>query len=1205
MPSYHSFGGDVQHLVQRKATFQACIISSLAGNSRRQKTKPNRRRRKSIIMLRLLVGFSDGVKVEEPEQELIMEPASAIAPAMQVESDRPELAILFVGVSLVLGLLCRHILRGTRVPYTVALLILGIALGVAEYGTRGTLHDLGQSIQLWSNISPSLILFVFLPALLFESSFAMEVHQIKRCLVQMVLLAGPGVAISTFCTGMLIRYTFPYNWSWSISLLLGGLLSATDPVAVVALLKELGASKKLNTLIEGESLMNDGTAIVIFHLFLELVLGESFSAGTVVVYLSRVALGGVALGAVFGLVSVLWLGLVFNDTVIEITLTLTASYIAYYTAEDEAGVSGVLAVMTVGIFFAVFGRAAFKGETQQSMHYFWEMVAYIANTLIFILSGVVIAEYILKSQNSIEGRDWGYLVLLYVFLQVTRIIVVVTLLPGLQYFGYGLTWKEAIILTWAGLRGAVALALSLSVNALSASDSQDVAILSEKTRARFVFLTGGVVFLTLTINGSTTQFLMHFLKMQCSTDIKLRVVEYTKHEMHLKALEAFEELGEDEELGPAEWQTVTNYLSCLTTSNLPIHAHDLQSTLSGNYENHLQDTRIRLLNGVQAAYWTMVEERRVTQTAALILMQSVDEALDAAMKNEPLADWKGLDPHVQFPAYLKHLWLRNSRIVPRPLLNFLVAGRLESGCYLSAAYLRAHRVARRQLRDFIGESEIAEVVIKESEVEEAAAKEFLEDVRLTFPEVLRAVKTKQVTHAILNHLVDYIDGLEKTGLLENKEINHLHDVVQADLKRLSRNPPLVKMPSTVEILRGHPFIGSQPAEIQEALINSAKEGIKLRNSLLYREDDRAEGIWLVANGVVQWNCKASSGKHLLHPTFSHGSTLGLYEVLTGKSYLCNLRADSVVHCFFLEAPHILSTLRTRPEVEESFWRESLLAVAKILLPEDFERTALQELRVLTMERSIMRIYLKGEVIGIIPGEVGFLLEGFLKQEGTEEILVAPCALTNNPGEAYRGRAEGFSHQDAVYHVETRSRIAVLDLSTLHPLLQRSSTSLMSSAMVLASASSFEHEGLMRWPDSRQQSEMQIRSILSRNPAGSFDPLTAASLSNSSRAMQAIRKVRGSSRSWIESNINKAAFSRRAHRHSQVLPAQRRRYMSTSVLPHPQSETGIISQVRESNNQASINQKEDTSSSSEENDGEEEHIVRIDSPSTLFHQHLSQ
>lgn len=106
--------------------------------------------------------------------------------------------------------------------------------------------------------------------------------------------------------------------------------------------------------------------------------------------------------------------------------------------------------------------------------------------------------------------------------------------------------------------------------------------------------------------------------------------------------------------------------------------------------------------GVQAAYWTMVEEQRVTQTAALILMQSVDEALDAAMKNEVLADWKGLDPHVKFPTYLKHLRLRSSRVVPKRVLNFLVIERLEFSCHISAAFLRAHRSARRQLREFIG-----------------------------------------------------------------------------------------------------------------------------------------------------------------------------------------------------------------------------------------------------------------------------------------------------------------------------------------------------------------------------------------------------------------------------------------------------------------------------------------------------------------------
>ncbi|URE38271.1 Cyclic nucleotide-binding domain [Musa troglodytarum] len=250
------------------------------------------------------------------------------------EGPSPDDAVIFVGISLLLGIGSRHLLRGTRVPYTVALLILGIVLGSIEYGTSSGLGKLGAGIRLWANINPNLLLSVFLPALLFESSFSLEVHQIKRCMVQMLLLAGPGVLISTFFLGVAVKITFPYGWDWKTSLLLGGLLSATDPVAVVALLKELGASKKLNTIIEGESLMNDGTAIVVFQLFYQMVLGRSFNVGDIIKFLSQVALGAAAMGIAFGIVSVLWLGFIFNDTVIEITLTLAVSYIAFFTSSD-------------------------------------------------------------------------------------------------------------------------------------------------------------------------------------------------------------------------------------------------------------------------------------------------------------------------------------------------------------------------------------------------------------------------------------------------------------------------------------------------------------------------------------------------------------------------------------------------------------------------------------------------------------------------------------------------------------------------------------------------------------------------------------------------------------------------------------------------------------------------------------------------------
>ncbi|KAJ6890822.1 sodium/hydrogen exchanger 8-like isoform X2 [Populus alba x Populus x berolinensis] len=864
--------------------------------------------------------------VTEEEGVLLHRISSSSSSPASSDEWNPTDTVIFFGLSLGLGIACRHVLRGTRVPYTVALLVIGIALGSLEYGTSHKLGRIGDGIRLWAHIDPDLLLAVFLPALLFESSFSMEVHQIKRCMAQMLLLAGPGVLISTCCLGCALKLIFPYNWSWTTSLLLGGLLSATDPVAVVALLKDLGASKKLSTIIEGESLMNDGTAIVVYQLFYRMVLGESFNWVSILKFLTQVSLGAVGIGVAFGIASVLWLGFIFNDTVIEIALTLAVSYIAYFTAQEGAGVSGVLAVMTLGMFYAAVARTAFKGDGQQSLHHFWEMVAYIANTLIFILSGVVIAEGVLSSGNIFHnhGHAWGYLFLLYIFVQLSRFVVVGVLYPFLQYFGYGLDWKEATILIWSGLRGAVALSLSLSVKAsndftsyMYQRTSDSSMYISSETGTLFVFFTGGIVFLTLIVNGSTTQFILHLLDMDRLSATKKRILNYTKYEMLKKALEAFGDLGDDEELGPVDWPTVKTYIASLNNLEGSFeHPHSASEAGNNLDPNNLKDIRIRLLNGVQAAYWGMLDEGRIMQTTATILMQSVDEAIDLAA-HECLCDWKGLQSNVHFPSYYKFL---QASILPQRMVAYFTVGRLESACYICAAFLRAHRIARRQLHDFIGGSDIASTVINESEAEGEEARKFLEDVRVTFPQVLRVVKTRQVTYSVLNHLIDYVQNLEKVGLLEDKEMLHLHDAVQTDLKRLLRNPPLVKVPKITDLISVHPLLGALPSMVRKVLEGSAKEIMKPCGVPLYKEGSKPNGVWLISNGVVKWTSKNIRSRHSLHPTFTHGSTLGLYELLVGKRCMCDIITDSVVLCFFIESEKILSVLGSDPAVEDFLWQ---------------------------------------------------------------------------------------------------------------------------------------------------------------------------------------------------------------------------------------------------------------------------------------------
>ncbi|CAN6675331.1 unnamed protein product [Malus baccata var. baccata] len=777
---------------------------------------------------------------------------------------------------------------------------------------------------------------------------------------------------------------------------------------------------------------------------------------------------------------------IFNDTVIEITLTLAVSYVAYFIAQESVGVSGVLTVTTLGMFYAAVARTAFKSESQQSLHHFWEMVAYIANTLVFILSGVIIAEGVLSSENNFDhGKSWLYLILLYVYVQIARFIVVAVSFPLLRYFGYGLDWKEAIILIWSGLRGAVALSLSLSVKQTSDSSS----LISSDTGVLFVFFTGGIVFLTLVVNGSTTHFILRLLDLDKLSAAKRRVLEYTKYEMLNKALEAFGDLGDDEELGPADWPSVKRYIA-IDVDTETVHPHDASESDNSNnpHVTNLKDIRERLLNGVQAAYWNMLDEGRITQSTANILMQSVDESIDLVSR-EPLCDWKGLKAHVRFPNYYKFL---QTSIFPQKLVTYLTVERLESACYICASFLRAHRIARQELHDFIGEAEGEE------------AKKFLEDVRVTFPQVLRVVKTRQVTFSALNQLTEYLQNLEKVGMLEEKETLHLHDAVQTDMKKLLRNPPSVKIPKINDLISLHPLTGALPPSVREPVEASTKETMKLCGVTLYEEGSKPTGIWLLSTGIVKWTSKSIKNKHSLHPTFTHGSTLGLYEALTGKPYICDMITDSVVLCFCIETHKINSMLRSDPSVEDFLWQESSIALLKLFLPQIFEKMAMQDLRTLVAERSVMMIYLRDESFEIPYHSIGFLLEGFVKTQGVqEELITSPAPLFPSHGyqsfqnlETSGTRVASFSHKRSSYLVETRSRVIIFDMAAFESdsALIRRSSPFVSSAVDHHPHGSFtgEHSGLMSWPEQISKAKQQ-----KQNPEG----IDQQNNSLSARAMQ--------------------------------------------------------------------------------------------------------
>eukprot|EP00051_Salpingoeca_urceolata_P031909 m.13489 g.13489 ORF g.13489 m.13489 type:complete len:1363 (+) comp4577_c0_seq1:183-4271(+) len=460
----------------------------------------------------------------------------------------PEYAVLFVFSGLFLGAATRHLTDAFRipVPYTVILLVLGCIIGAVASTGFGVY---GDAVLLVSDIDPRLFLSIFLPMLLFESAFSLSWHTFKHSLGHALLLAIPGLIIAAGLSGVVVKLILQTDWSWSESFMLGSLLSATDPVAVVALLRDLGASPKLGTLIEGESLLNDGTAIVLFDVFSEIVRGDEPSGGDVVKTLAQLSLGGPVLGLVWAAVTIGWISRVVNDPFVEITITFCSAYLLFFVAESILHVSGVLALVVLGGSFAAFGRTQISVHVEDALHQFWATITYHGNTLVFLLAGVIMAQRI--SFDTFDGADYGYVILLWVCLMLIRIVVVIILWPLLRStrFGYKLSPKGACVLIWGALRGAVSLALALIV-------ALDVDEIREDVRDFVLFYASGIAFLTLTINASTTGLLLRFLQMSKPSDLQLDIFPVNLRRLDRISKREMETLAKDKIFTGCNWKAV-------------------------------------------------------------------------------------------------------------------------------------------------------------------------------------------------------------------------------------------------------------------------------------------------------------------------------------------------------------------------------------------------------------------------------------------------------------------------------------------------------------------------------------------------------------------------------------------------------------------------------------------------------------------------
>jgi monovalent cation:H+ antiporter, CPA1 family len=372
------------------------------------------------------------------------------------------------------------------IPYTVALVLGGLLLSVVHLSALAPLHQGNRPDWL----TPDVILTLFLPALLFEGSLKIDLRHITTDIVPLLLLATLGVLIATFVTGFVIYYAV--GMSLIVALVFGSMVSATDPISVLSIFKDVAVEERLSVLVEGESLLNDGTAVALFQILLASAVGGGvglvMGAGQFLLSVVGGALLGLALGY-----CVSKLTKRIDDAQIQITVTTILAYGTFLLAR-HLHLSGVIATVAAGLVIGNFAaKAGMSARTLTALRSFWEYASFIINSIVFLLIG-------LEVRLGGVLRAWKPILIAAAAIFLSRILSVYTLVPFSNLFSKRIPFVWQHVLVWGGLRGALSLALALSPDRRF------------PYRDQILNLTFGVVVFSILVQGLSIKPLLRMLR---------------------------------------------------------------------------------------------------------------------------------------------------------------------------------------------------------------------------------------------------------------------------------------------------------------------------------------------------------------------------------------------------------------------------------------------------------------------------------------------------------------------------------------------------------------------------------------------------------------------------------------------------------------------------------------------------------------------
>lgn len=799
--------------------------------------------------------------------------------------------------------------KRTKLPFTVMLVLAGVALAQLAGRVPTLLPGFADF-----RVSPEVILFVFLPTLIFESAFILDARQLQNNLLPVLTLAIPGLLVSTAIIGAIIAALT--DIPLGAALLLGAILSATDPVAVIARFRQLGAPKRLTVLVEGESLFNDATSIVVAGILVEAITGEIGAATAFrgVFEFLLVFLGGGVVGLGLAGVCGFVLGKIRRDPLIETSLTTILAYASFLIAEHLLHVSGVMATVMAGLLMGGWGRAKISPAGANYLPRLWEFLSYVATALIFLLVGLSV----------VPGELWsaiGVLGCTLLAMLVSRAAVVFGLVPLAGWLSEPVSRGYQAVLYWGGLRGVIALAIVLHL-------PEDFA-----HRETFVAVVTGAVLFTLLVQGLSIETLVRKLGLDQppASEALARVTGLIAAKR--EALDRIPDLQAGGQFSPR--------IANLIAGRCQREMDELLERLTRICDEQLEPEHerrvffLRCFAEEKTAYFELFSRRHLSERAYR------DLAFSVTLQAEEMRHHGRLPPATLFTP-------RRLRIQDflQDVLDAL------PGCAALARRLSAERTAREYERAWGRHQACARVLHRLDRIPQvgrdhveifaevraqyrawrAAARARLDDTAEQFPEFVQAMQEQLAQRLVVHAQHEAIDREAAAGMIPSGVAEKM--LAELDEQHLERRREILSElhVDPLELLRKVPFFRDTPPEEFAQVAQRLRERTTPSGEVIIEQGEIGDSLFLIARGVVR-AVRERGGRSEDLATFVAGEVFGEIGLLQRKPRTATCRAVTPCALYELhrdDLDEVCAVCPTMRHMLEQAAREHLAGDASVL-----------------------------------------------------------------------------------------------------------------------------------------------------------------------------------------------------------------------------------------------------------------------------------